>query len=305
MTLNEELVADPLLMANLPAGICQPEPNWDNSKPLLTILASCHGRQLLTYFNMKPEFRNRFNIVRLETGPIYQQEIVGVTVMNRPAMKRLLQATDILVTYNMGSRHMWFALEKVRAMMRPDVRVVTFSAPNCSIFWPISQNYVGVIAVMDALDKGKSCERIIQDFEQGSFDPLFKLRWRLEMGRIDDRDNTHDVKLAPFINRNLKKVKLFQSAQHPSFITIAWLGAEIIRLLGYPHDTEEQVIAYNYAHDSMAVFPETHYEFEHFGFEYPMRHQQGSVGGKEFYHWLIREAVKFNNAGGYCSIPLD
>lgn len=305
MILIEELLNDASMMANCPAGICEPERGWDDAKPLMVILASCHGRTLLTYFNLKPDFRRMYNIVRLETGPVYLREAAGEPVMTRPSMRRLLRAADVLVTYNMGASHGSFSLERVRALLRPDTRVVTFSAPNCSMFWPIAQNYCGVLAVMDAIDRGKSENQIIQDFDQGSFDPLFNLRRRIELGRIEYRDQTHDVKLAAFINRNLKTHKLFMSPSHPSFTTSAWIGSEIMRVLGHPNDTEEQVLAYNYAHDSMAVFPETRYEFQHFGFTYPLRHEQGSMGGREVYHGLIREAVAFSNAGGYCSIPMD
>lgn len=305
MSINEELLADNTMMANWPAGICQPEQAWDDSRPLLVILASCHGRPLLTYFNLKPEFRNRFNIVRLETGPIFGKEMSGEPVMLRPSMLRLLKATDILLTYNMGSSHGSFSLERVRSLMRPDVRVVTFTAPNFSVFWPISGNYCGVLAVMNALDMGKAEAEIHQEFDRGDFDPLFYLRWRIEMGRIEHRDRTHDVKLRDFISRNHQAHKLFMSASHPSFTTVAYLGSEIIRTLGYAADDEAKVLSYDHAIESMGIWPETDYEFNHFGFTYPRRYLTTEAGGMEIYHRLISDAVVFSQNGGYCSIPLD
>lgn len=305
MSINDELLSDNTMMASWPAGICTPEQNWDDSKPLLVILSSCHGRTLLTYFNMKPEFRNRFNIVRLETGPIYQREIVGESVMGRPSMLRLLKSADVLVTYNMGASHGSFSLERVRPLMRPDVKVVTFVAPNFSAFWPVSGNYCGVLAVMHALDKGKSEAEIHEEFDRGDFDPLFHLRWRIEMGRIEHRDATHDVKLKDFISKNHKAHKLFMSAGHPTFTTVAWLGSGIIRALGHSADDESAVLSYDHAHDCMGQWPETDYEFNHFGFTYPKRYPTVPSGGMEIYHRLISDAVAFSQRGGYCSIPLD
>jgi hypothetical protein len=305
MNLTEEIIRDELLMNNWPAGICQPEQDWDDSKPLLVILASCHGRQLLTYFNMKQDFRRRFNVVRLETGPIFQYGNRGAVVMAMPLVKRIFNSADVLVTYNMGLNHGAFSLERVRGMLRADCKVVTFTAPNCSIFWPVAINYCGILAVMYALDKGHSEYRILRDFDNGDFDPLFNLRWRLEMGRIEHRDSTHDIKLGDFIKRNHISHKLFMSASHPTFNTIAWLGAGIIGHLGFDTDDESTVLSYDYAHDSMGLWPETHYEFNHFRFTYPVRHITAPAGGMEIYRGLISEAVKFNNKGGYCSIPLD
>jgi len=305
MMLIDELLIDKTMMADWPSGICQPEQGWDNSKPLLVILASCHGRTLLTYFNMKPEFRSQFNIVRLETGPIYMREYAGEPVMTRPSMVRLLSEADVLVTYNMGDNHGSFSLSRIKPLLKSGCKIVTFAAPNFSAFWPVSGNYCGVLAVMNALDRGKSEAEIHKDFDDGSFDPIFHLRWRIEMGRIEYRDKTHDVKLGDFILRNHKTHKLFMSAGHPSFTTIAWLGSGVILALGFPAEDESAVLAYDHAIDCMGKWPETDYEFNHYGFTYPKRYAKVETGGMEIYHELIRSAVKFSNEGGYCSIHMD
>lgn len=305
MKLQQELLADPAMMADHPVGICEPEKNWDQSKPLMVILAACHGRNVVDYFNMKPAFRSLYNIVRLETAPIMLREMKGEDVMTRPSMRRLFQETDVLLTYNMGASHGSFSLERVRVMLRPDCRVVTFAAPNCSLFWPVSHGYCGILPVMHALDQGKSVEQICADFDAGQFDPLFKLRWRLEMGRIEHRDTTHDVKLGTFITQYHKTYKLFAAISHPTFTTIAWLGAGIMKVLGHASDDAAAVVAYNYAHQEISGYPETKYEFEHYGFTYPMRHQTTALGGYDHYHKMIRDSAAFSQSGGHCSLPLD
>lgn len=305
MTLQEEILADPAMMAGHPVGICEPERNWDASKPIAVVLAACHGRTMVDYFNMKPAFRSLYNIVRLETAPILLREMKGEDVMTRPSMRRLFQAADLLLTYNMGAAHGSFSLERVRALIRPDCRVVTFAAPNCSLFWPVSHGYCGALGVMHAMDQGKTVEQIIADYDNGQYDPLFKLRWRLEMGRIDHRDQTHDVPIGQFITRNHKTHKLFAAISHPTFTTIAWLGAGIMRVLGHAHDDETKVLAYDYAVHGIQGYPETVYEFKHYGFTYPMRHTMTSLGGPTFYHKMIRDVEAFIKAGGNCAMPLD
>ena len=299
MTLNEELRNDAVPMQNHPVGICQPEPAWDDSKPLIVILASCHGRTLLTYFDRQPDFRSKYNIVRLETGPIHVKEITGEPVMTRPSIAKLLCRADILLTYNMGVDHGSYSMENIRKQIRSDCKVITFTAPNCSLFWPVAYGYLGDFAVMHAFDTGKTAEQIIHDFYNGTFDPMFKMRWRLEIGRLEHKDISHDVKLAPFVVRNHVTHKLFMGPSHPTFTTVAWLGSEIIRLLGYASETEAQVLAHDHNINAMGPFPETHYEFNHFGFTYPMRHQHSAdCGGIEFYRSVIAGAWQsaFNKA---------
>jgi len=293
------------MMEDFPASPFFPEQGWRDNLPCILIFASCHGRTLLDYFSMQPAFRSKYNIMRLETGPIRIREHRGADMMNRPAMKLAFKSADILLTNNMGPRHLSHSLNRVIPMLRSDCRIITWTAPNFSAFWPISEGYCGAIAVLEALDRGKSVNQICQDFEQAQFDPLFNLRWRIEMGRISDRDNTHDVKLGDFIQRNFRTHKLFMGASHPSFLPMAHMGAQIIRMLGHECDSEEQVLAYDYNIGTMAGEPETGYEFKHYGFTYPMRHLTTSVGGLERYIGMIHSAAQFWTTGGYCTIPPD
>lgn len=305
MNLFEEILSEPIMREDYPAGVFTPVGGHRTGLPNLVILASCHGRMLVDYFNTKPEFMARFNIMRLETGPIRQRERRGIAMMDLLAMRRVLVSADVLLTYNMGSRHTSFALERIRTMLRPECRVITWTPPNFSAFWPVAGGYCGAIAVLAALDAGKTVDEIKASFANGTFDPLFKLRWRIEMGRVQDRDATSDVGMGGFIQRNHKTHKLFMGFSHPSFLIMAHMGAAIMEQLGFTKDDEAAVLGYNYEMGALAGEPETEYEFKHYGFTYPMRHAETSVGDRNYYLQQIESTAAFWANGGMCSIPLD
>lgn len=290
--------SDPMLMEGTKTGLFSDELHWSNSKPTILIVASCHGRTLLDYLNSQSAFRSQYNILRLETGPIALLENAGIKPLENNMVRSMFQRADILWTYNMSARHGSYALEQQRKLIRPDCKVVTWSAPNFSAFWPVAHNYCGALGVIHALQKGQSKQQIVADFRNGQFDSLFGLRWLIEQGRLRYRDASHDVKLAEFISNHHRNHKLMMGASHPSYLTCAYLGSRLIASLGHAHQSIEEVLSLDYTIGIMGGYPETDYEFRHYKFTYPKRHLK-ELGGSEFYVGLINDCVSD------CSIPPD
>lgn len=300
-----EILTDELLIERWPASAFWPEQNWRPGLPVVLIFASCHGRTLYDYFRMRHDFMGAFNIMRLETGLIRQHENKGINMYDRPMMRRVFQLADILLTYNMGPRHGTMALERIRNFIRPDCRIITWTAPNFSAMSPVNGGYCGAIGVLKAMQDGLTEAEIIQQYQQGLFDPLFGIRWAIEIGRLKDRDDTHDVKLADFIIKHHKTHKLFTGYNHPTMTTCACLGSQMIGLLGHAQDTEEKILSYNYMEGALEGEPETDYEFAYYGLKYPQRHRTTRVGGAEYFEQQITDAYRFWEAAGQCTIPPD
>lgn len=300
-----EILTDELLIERWPASAFWPEQSWRPGLPVVLIFASCHGRTLFDYFRMRPDFMAQFNIMRLETGLIRIFEQRGVDMYSRPMMRRIFGLADILLTYNMGPRHGTMALERIRPFIRQDCRVITWTAPNFSAMSPVNGGYCGAIAVLKYMQEGWSEVGIIEKFRDGTFDSLFGIRWAIEIGRIRDRDDTHDVKLADFIIKHHQTHKLFMGYSHPSMTSVACLGSQMIGLLGHNPDSEEKILSYNYMEGAMAGEPETDYEFRHYGLKYPKRHETTNVGGSEYFEQQISEAYRFWANSGHCTIPPD
>src|SRR4051812_7841924 len=74
-------------------------------KKTLLIYMSCHGRTLLHYFTEeRPDLLEKYNIIRLETGPMTIRIREGVDVFGNTGIKAVLSMADVVVTYNMGAR---------------------------------------------------------------------------------------------------------------------------------------------------------------------------------------------------------
>jgi hypothetical protein len=272
---------------------------WNYDKPVLLIYASCHGRTLMDYFRTRPDLMAAYNFVRLETS-VMQPAILDGTdkeLHNRKSIIDTFQMADVVVTYNMGARHGNLALEVIGKHIRNDSKVITFVAPNVSCFCPFGYGYTSIIPIMDALDKGKTPDQVWSDFVNGSFDPMFQLRWRLEMGRLEDKEMYHDIGLVAFIARNYQRAKLWLAPAHPSMTPMAYVGNEVAVKLGFERHPEEQILAIDYMLGAIRGQPETDYEFKHYKFTYPMRHGN-DAGGISYYRTVLDEVAKhWNNSG--------
>lgn len=250
------------------------EPNWNNSKPTLLIFASCHGRTLLEYFRYaRPDILEKYNILRLETGPMTLTIQKGIDLFAHPAIREVFAVADVVATYNMGARMRHHELTRVSKLFKPGAKVITMAAPNFSAFCPFSfDGYGAHLGILTALDQGKSPAQLWSDYEHGQFDPMFAVRWRLEIGRHQDKGGYSDIGLTAFIIAHYKKAKLWMGPSHPTYHIMSYLGSEIGGLMGFPKHTDEQILGFNYDRGMVSGQPETEYEFNYFGFQYPRRY---------------------------------
>lgn len=282
-----------------PAAMLTKEHIQGDDKPVLLIYASCHGRTLAEYFRTRPDILSAYNIIRLETSvmlPVIRNR-TDTNLHNRKAIVDTFQMADIVVTYNMGARHGSLALDVVGKHIKPDAKVITFVAPNVSCFCAFGHGYTSNIPVMDALDKGRSPEQVWADFKNGNFDPMFQLRWRLELGRLLDKEGYHDIGLVQFIMRNYRKAKLWLAPSHPSMIPMAFVGNEVCARLGLAPEPESKILSMDYMLGAIRGQPETKYEFDYFKFEYPMRHES-DAGGLDYYRTVFDSMVEHWRGGG-------
>jgi hypothetical protein len=275
--------------------------DFNPAKPNLLIYASCHGRTLLDYFRHRPDAVAQFNLMRLETGPLLVLSRER-DVFSDPGIKSVFCSADVLVTYNMGARHGVLSLDRVSKLCRPGVKVITFTAPNFSCLWPVALGYGGGLGVLNRLDKGLTVQQIQKSFLERTFDPLFHLRWRLELGRYADKDRYHDIGLSAFVQQNIQKAPLFIAHSHPSFITMSYVGSEVLGRLGFNKESLDMILAKPPDIGTMNAQPRTNYELKHFGFKYPY---PISSGGDEHYLGLISDYAKVWAQGGFIFPSMD
>lgn len=242
--------------------------NYDIKRNTVLIWAACHGRGILD--KLKEHHSGKYNFLRLETGPVLKLHREQRDPFNNQAIKDIFHSADYIVTYNMGARHGVISLDSIRPLIRSDSKIITFTAPNCSCFWPVSYGYTGGVPVYDALDSGHTFDSIWQDFKAGKFNPMFNIRFRLELGRLEDKDSYHDIKLAKFVLDHFKTHKLWMAHSHPSGILFAFIASGISMHLGLDGIEMDSILSTNPSLYAMGATPETDYEFKHFQFTYNM-----------------------------------
>lgn len=278
------------------------DPEAQLGRKQMLVFTNCTGRALCDYLRRNKEFRAAYNVEALETGPIQLALSDGKPVFQLGSIVRLFEACDVLVTNNMGPRHREMALENIRPLLRGGARTITFVAPNFSCLWPIAYGFSGTLGAEALFDKGATVDDVWAKLKDGSFDPLFDIRYRLEMGKLSDKGAYHDVDIARFIAANLRKVKLFTAGSHPTQHVVAHIGSEILRLLGMPYQGEAEILQLDAMEGTMAGWPETDYEWNHFKFAYPIKN---NAKFDETYREILDNAYGWWKRGALIMPPRD
>ena len=294
-------------MLRVPAFWIEKEVFWPDrqeqaGRKQAVILMNCTGRGLGDYLLSNVQFRQKFNLDRLETAPILIREHQGIPIVATDTFHAILNQADLLITNNTGDRHGNLALNQILTHLNDRCAVITCVATNFGAFSPIAHGYGGLIGVHAMLDAGAQRNDVWKALKNGSFDSYFNIRWRLEMGRMADRDSFHDVGFANFILEHHRTTKLFMAQAHPAGSMVAYIGCRILELLGLPHDSIDKVLAYDCLQFSVRGQPETQFEFKHYGFKYPMRFTDGF---DEFYGHLLDLAVESWRLGGFMPPAYD
>lgn len=282
--------------------IIWPDRDAQPGRKTALMFTNCTGRALCDYLKRNEEFRASYNINALESGPIQLAIGEGKNVFGLGAVQRLFQDCDFLLTNNMGARHADMALEKIKPMLSGSAKIITFVATNFSCLWPLSYGYSGMLGAERLFDAGATVEDVWKKLKDGTFDPEFKLRWRLEIGRLMDKSTFHDVDIHHFIIANIRRVKLFTSASHPTYHIVAHIGGRILDLLGIQHEGLEANLKHDCMDGTMAGWPDSQYEWRHYGFEYPRSNKDEP---HEWYLEMLHEACAWWQRGAFMPPPKD
>lgn len=235
----------------------------------------------------KPEVSEHFAI---DVILIHVLECDGVSDIADSPYRNVFENASVIVTNCFSPKWANLGLHRVHNLRREGCTVLTWVPPNFAALWPVVDSF-GEHGVLAMLKSGARCNDIIEAFKNGSFNPMFGVRMNEQIARLKSLETSCDIKVSDFVERNVKNTKLWFTENHPSYGIVAWIGAQLSKAIGNETDTVESCSSY--CHDLLGdwnVWPETHYEFDHFGFSYPIRYATTPHwGGEEWYHSLIRK----------------
>ena len=263
----------------------QLDAHFDPRKKHCVLLTACHAIQIRHYLQQRADFMADFNVHVILTQSVCVHHMLHPMP---PVLKAVLAQADVILSnrFVCGDYHEFYELNADKHPGKPTRKSIIYPPPNNSIMWPTCDRFARIELTRPML-AGKTRQQVWESLRDGTFDCCFPEREQLQHEWATEREADADIKLVPFVERNFRDCKLWWTENHCTFNLLAYVGSELLRLLGYKHDTDAQVCAY--APDPLGtwgVWPETHYEWDYYKLRYPMR-WANVEGGLVFYRGLI------------------
>ncbi len=259
-----------------------PPENFDKRKPNLVVYSSCHTWSLVPYLRHgRPDVSGTYNIIGVVVHLALDQQ-----AWLDPRFAKVFETADVILHHPLDSDR-WDKLRVREFKLKPSCRLISMESPQISCCWPVLSG-LGESTVVACLNEGLNVDEIIRGFDAGDFRPDFASRFLLDQKRMRERDAEADIKSADFIFNYWQDVKMFSTINHPSFHVYVWMMDQLVGLLGFVRRGEEEALRVKtFAIEGDGHYPETEYEFQHYGFRYPRRYLT-NMGGAGFYHREIR-----------------
>jgi hypothetical protein len=241
----------------------------------------------LTYWARFQPHEIPFNFVALFNHTFKHE---GIAPLSVPFVGQLLKKASFFVTHRAYKGVPDFS-ETVLAQVASRARVIYFNSPSTACFWPVVAHW-GADGVYELARRGFSKEAVKSALDAGDFPCLFEERFRRDMARLEEKDAEAEIKIVPTIQERFRQYKLFWSFNHPTFpfashIADALLGVMLGDRFRMPESFIWSLPSDGY--ELRPVFPETRYEWDFYGFQYP-RHFEQAENGLEFYFDQIDES---------------
>jgi hypothetical protein len=269
-----------------PRSIVWSEP-WRPNWPTLGLYTACHGRQLLRYWKElypNPPEMNCWGIVSWK----FPERIP--TLLAQPLVHAFFQHTDFYVS-NAWPAHQPF-LEQFGSQVAAEIpgRRLRMHAPSLSSIFPVTDIPKDLENVRRLLRAGQTHDQIARALREGQFDPQFTTRHAEAMNRMAQKDAQCDTPIEPFVRAHLRREKLFWLISHPTMLLISRIGADLFtQIFQRPAISDEDLFALPWRSFQFGfTWPETHYEWDFFKFNYPRRWEDNAL---PFYESLIRKIV--------------
>jgi len=194
---------------------------------------------------------------------------------------------DAVLFTPIGESYGPFSSEHLLRMVKPDCKTVAFTGPNQGCWWPVCE-LVGEHGAINLFNEGLNPDQVIDRFRDKKFDPKFDLRFAEQMAFLKGKQSFGSIRLTEFIQAHYRTHKLFFTFNHPTYNVLAFCADCALALMGMIPMGDEHSLSLPLDSISLGdIYPETHYEFEHYNLRYPMRYTAGS---EAFYERKIHEA---------------
>lgn len=261
-----------------------PEPAPDPSRPSLLVYSSCHTHGILRYLNEhRPDIRARYNVSAVVIHLAFE---AGESARTDPRFCEAFHTADFLINHPLAADK-WAGWRADEIGLKGSCLSLTMESPQMSCFWPFLHRSVEG-PVVTLLERGLRIPEIQRTFDRGDMDMQFAERYAVALSRSRARDAQADLKGADFVDAHKATTKMFFTENHPTMPVLGYMVDQFLHHLGHPLLGAGHALSLPLVTDAGdSHYPETRYEWAHYGFNY-RREYQRNMGGPHFYHRHIQ-----------------
>jgi hypothetical protein len=256
--------------------------------PILLFYTSCHAEQFLSYLKQhRPEIIDSHYIFVLFTHRL----LLYRGYFSLELVHAIFGHADLVITNPMNPKFEELSTIPLLPHCQPSCKIATFVPPSVSAFWPVVEVF-GEEPVAKAMLDGLTADETVARYLAGTLDCLFEQRYQSQLERLRLREKDCDVAISDFIDRHHRDHKLFFTSNHPTFPLVGFIMEWLLSWLGFPPAGADPISLPTNGANFSNHYPETDYEWKHYGFTYPKRWEREWGGADKFYPGIIRKAFE-------------
>ena len=133
--------------------------------------------------------------------------------------------------------------------------------------YPDMDKYVNREPIEKLKQKGYSLDEVLQMFSKGLIDFEYNKRFNESIKMLKEKEEMCDVKVSTFIEKNIRKHRLFLTQNHPTTCIFVYCVNQIFSILG--HDIKLDEFAYDENICNLpGEWPHTSYDVKYWNFQY-------------------------------------
>ena len=199
----------------------------------------------------------------------------------------ILKQADIFIYQPIDKKHGIYSTDisvenNIMSYLSPNCKIISFPYIYNSSLWILIppahiDGYIGNYADMDKYInrepieklkvKGYSLDEVLQMYSKGLIDFDYENRFTKSIEILKKKEEVCDVKVAAFIEKNIRKHKLFFTQNHPTTCVFIHCVNQILSILGYNHKFDEFAYPENIC-NLPGGWPHTANDIKYWNFEY-------------------------------------
>jgi hypothetical protein len=201
----------------------------------------------------------------------------------------LLHSADVFIYQPIAARHGLYSTSSevegnILARVKPDAQVVSIPYIYNSAFWclippatidnlvggfGVEGEYINRVVLDQLFDAGVSLKEVLKRFKRREIDIQNEERFQASLSILRQKESACSVKIADFIEANIRKRRLFFTQNHPTTCIFVHCVNQVLQRLGIDHSFDSKEYPENVAEFSKG-WPHSTSDLEYWEFEFPI-----------------------------------